>query len=186
MFVLRIGFPIQVGERGMRGAVSGHAGSAAGSDLSYRPMVPALEAEVSVFAVIDVGLDSVGRDNLERLPLGLQIDKLNVWIGRPGNSRWSIRPRKSSGGLGIPVVSLGLALHISQRDRIPVDIVFRPAPWLVQHDSFLPFVGYGYIRGMKHLLPYRNAVRINGPVFIRPITPAGIRTWPGDLVVLNF
>jgi hypothetical protein len=34
-------------------------------------MVPALEAEVSVFAVIDVGVDSFGRDNLERLPLGL-------------------------------------------------------------------------------------------------------------------
>jgi len=84
------------------------------------------------------------------------------------------------------VVSLGLALHVCQRDRIPVDIVFRAAPWLVQHNGFLPFVGDVYISTMKHLLPYCNAVRINGPVLVRPITPTGVRVRPGDLVVLDF
>src|SRR5882672_11286325 len=146
--------------------------AAARRNLCHRPVIPPFEGGDRRFAVVSSEFHWSSPGHLEGSPGGLKVDPLNNSIGWLSEVLRSFRQAEPSVSLGVPAIGMSIALEIGKTQSVKVNAVFWRLSGWDEHYRFLElsFVAFG-CRAPQNLTPYRNSVRIHGPVLVRPVAP---------------
>src|SRR6266542_1431755 len=161
-----------MGQRSMSWSICRQGRTAARRYLCHRPVIPPLEGRDRLLTVVSIELHGRSPRDLEGRPWGFEVHPLNDSIRRLSEGFRSFWHAQPFVGLRLPAIGMSIALEIGKADSIKVNVVFGHLSGRNEHDRFLKlsFVAFG--RGApQNLAPYRNSVRIHGPVFVRPVAP---------------